>query len=94
MGPVQEKDTSTSVSAMKKTPARPPRPLSLSLLFTIEEGSVISNAPKNDAANTMNIAKNSRFGSQWVASQLKMSAVTVSPPSRRVSPMMTLIGTV
>ena len=58
------------------------------------DGRVISNAPKNDAANTMNTRKKMMFGSQCVASQLKMSAVTASPPISRVSRMMTEMGTV
>ena len=94
MGPVQEKDTSTRVRAMKNTPARPFLLEFASLLFCQEEGSTISNAPKKEAAKTMNTRKKMRFGSQCVASQLKMSAVTVSPPRRRVRPMMTLMGTV
>ena len=63
-------------------------------MFCQEEGSTISNAPKKEAAKTMNTRKKMRFGSQCVASQLKMSAVTVSPPRRRVRPMMTQMGTV
>ena len=82
IGPVQENDTSTRVRAIKNTPARPPLSEFLSLLFTREEGSCISNAPKNDAANSINITKNSRFGSQCVDSQLNMSAVTLCPPTR------------
>jgi hypothetical protein len=38
MGPVQEKETNTSVNAMKKVPSRPPRSAIRSLLFTHEEG--------------------------------------------------------
>ena len=94
MGPVQEKDTSTRVRAMKKMPASPFLPEAASLLFCQEEGRTISKAPKKEAAKTMNTRKKMMFGSQCVASQLKMSAVTVSPPSRRVRPMMTTIGTV
>ena len=80
IGPVQENDTSTRVSAMKKIPARPPLSEFWSLLLTNDEGSVISNAPKKEAANIMNTMKKMIFGSQCVASQLNMSAVTVSPP--------------
>ena len=94
IGPVQENDTSTRVSAMKKMPASPFLSEFLSLLLTSDEGSVISKAPKKDAAKIMNTAKKTRFGSQWVASQLKMSAVTASPPTMRVTRMMMLIGTV
>ena len=64
IGPVQENDTSTSVRAMKNMP---PRPFAFdfeSVLFDRLLGSSISNAPKNDAAKTMNTAKNSRLGNQ------------------------------
>ena len=80
IGPVHENDTSTRVNAMKKMPARPPLSEFLSLLFTNDDGRVISNAPKNDAANTMNTMKKMMLGSQCVASQLNISAVTVAPP--------------
>ena len=94
IGPVHENDTSTSVSAMKNTPARPFLSAPLSLLFTSDCGSVISNAPKNDAAKIMNTMKKMIFGNQCVESQLKMSAVTASPPIILVSMMITEIGTV
>ena len=94
MGPVQENDTRTRVRAMKKIPARPALSDLASLLFTSEEGRVISNAPKKEAANTMNTMKNMMFGSQCVASQLKMSAVTASPPRILVRRMIIEIGTV
>lgn len=79
---------------MKNTPARPLRSEFLSLLLTSEEGSTISNAPKKEAAKIMKTTKNTRFGSQWVDSQLKMSAVTLSPPTSQVMAMMREIGTV
>ena len=94
IGPVQLKLTSTSVRARKKIPPSPLRSLFLSALLVHFEGSVISNAPKKLAANTMNIRKNMIFGSQCVESQLNMSAVTPLPPSSQVSPMITHIGTV
>ncbi len=94
MGPVQEKETSTSVSAIKNTPNNPPRSARRSLLLTMLLGNVISNAPKNDAAKNMKMPKNSRLGNQWVAIQLKISAVTVSPPNKRVSKMITAMGNV
>ncbi len=94
MGPVQLKLTSTSVSARKNTPRRPPLPLLESVLVVHFEGSVISKAPKKEAAKTMKITKKMIFGSQWVLNQLKISAVTVSPPSIHVRPMIMLMGTV
>ena len=94
IGPVQENDTSTRVSATKKTPARPPSLECESDLLSQELGSVISKAPKNEAAKSMKIRKKVIFGSQCVASQLKMSAVTVSPPAKYVIRMMTAMGIV
>ena len=94
MGPVQENDTSTRVRARKNTPPSPLLSEFLSALLVHFEGRVISNAPKNDAAKTMKMAKNRMLGSQCVASQLKMSLLTVSPPSILVRPMMMDIGTV
>ena len=58
------------------------------------DGSTISKAPKKEAAKTMNTRKKMMFGSQCVASQLNMSAVTASPPIRRVTRISTAIGTV
>ncbi len=94
MGPVQEKETSTRVSAMKKMPPRPPLSDLVSVLFTSLLGIVMSNAPKNEAANIMNTMKKMIFGSQCVASQLNMSAVTASPPSQRVIMMSAAMGSV
>ena len=94
MGPVQENDTSTSVRARKKMPPSPFVSAFESVLFTIHDGMVISNAPKNEAAKTMKTRKKMTFGSQCVASQLKMSAVTASPPTMRVMRIMAAMGTV
>ncbi len=94
IGPVQENDTRTKVNARKKMPPSPPLSDLLSELFTHLEGSVNSNAPKNEAAKTIKMTKNNIFGSQCVASQLKISAVTVSPPKIRVAPIIIHIGTV
>jgi len=63
-------------------------------LFTSQLGIVISNAPKNDAAKIMKTRKKITFGIQCVASQLKISAVTVSPPTIRVIRIITAIGRV
>ena len=79
---------------MKKTPARPLELDFESDLVDQDEGRVISKAPKNEAANTMNTMKKMIFGSQWVESQLNMSAVTASPPITLVSRMIREIGTV
>ena len=53
-GAVHEKDTSTSVSAIKKIPEKLLVLAFESTLFVHEAGSVISNAPKNDTPKTMN----------------------------------------
>ena len=42
----------------------------------------------------MKITKNMMLGSQWVASQLNISAVMVSPPRAHVRPIITQMGTV
>ena len=58
IGPVQEKDTNESVNAIRKILSNPvvdSALLSTALLHF--EGNVISNAPKNEAANTTNIRK-------------------------------------
>ena len=94
IGPVHENDTSTSVRAMKNTPASPFLSEPLSLLLTRDCGRVISNAPKNEAANTMKMMKKRMFGSQCVAIQLKMSAVTDSPPMILVITIRSAIGRV
>ena len=63
-------------------------------MFTSALGKVISNAPKNDAAKIINITKKRIFGIQCVASQLKMFAVTASPPATRVIIISNAIGNV
>src|SRR5574344_295760 len=66
IGPVQEKETKTVVKAMKKATIYPPLSAPLSLLFIHEEGKVISNNPKNEKANAINIRKKIRLGIQCV----------------------------
>ena len=92
IGPVQENDTSTRVRAIKKIPSKPPFSAPASLLLTRLEGIVISNAPKNDAAKIIKIAKKMRFGIQCVDNQLKMSFVTFEPPARLEIRINTAIG--
>src|SRR4249920_2641943 len=57
-GSVQENETSTRVKAMKKIPISPPRSVIDSDLLIHDEGSLISNTPKNDNPNKKNITKN------------------------------------
>ena len=56
-GPVQEKETTAKVAAIKKIPLKPLASDFASSLFTKELGRVISNAPKNDTPKTMSIRK-------------------------------------
>ena len=56
-----------SVNAMKKIPKKFPVPALLSAFVDQEEGSVISNAPKNEMPNRRNNAKNTRLAIQFVA---------------------------
>ena len=58
------------------------------------QGHGYGDTPKKLAAKTMNTRKKMRLGSQWVDSQLKMSAVTPLPPTTHVIPMIRQIGTV
>ncbi len=67
MGPVQENETSESVKAMKKIPINPPLLETLSALFTSQPGNVISNAPKNEMANTTKMTKKARLKKALVA---------------------------
>ena len=58
IGPVQEKETSTRVKAMKKILSRPDDVEALALILLVqEEGSVISKAPKKLIEKTTNRRK-------------------------------------
>ncbi|MCY1538442.1 hypothetical protein D9M68_739810 [compost metagenome] len=61
IGPVQEKDTSASVKAIKNSPTIPPLLDFSSILLTSTEGNVISNAPKNESAKKIRTAKKIRL---------------------------------
>ena len=67
IGPVQEKETTASVSAIKKMPRKLPVPALLSAFVDQEEGRVISKAPKNEKPNNTNSAKKNRLAIQFVA---------------------------
>ena len=56
-GPVQEKETTAKVAAIKKIPLKPLASDFASSLFTNELGRVISKAPKNDTPKIINIRK-------------------------------------
>ena len=72
-GPVQLKETKVKVKAIKKIPAKFPMLLLESILLTNACGNVISNMPKNDAANTKKMTKNKTFGNQCVLNQFPKS---------------------
>ncbi len=75
MGPVQEKETITSVNAMKKMPDNPPFPAFWSALLAQLLGRFSSKAPKKEMAKTINMAKNKIL----VIAEVEMVYNTVSP---------------
>ena len=87
MGAVQEKLTSTSVNAMRKMLSRP---LVLeafeSTALAQRSGSLISNHPKNDSANTTSSRNRKILNTALVDSAFSVSepkkAVTSSPSAR------------
>ena len=81
MGPVQEKDTSTRVNAMRKMESNPVV-LSLfwSILFDHEEGSVSSKAPKKEAAKMM-----SNRAKKMLNQALVLRAFSALAPKRAVT---------
>ena len=87
IGPVHENDTNVSVNAIKKM-LRSPVVASalLSILFAHESGSLMSNAPKNEIANTTSIAKKMMLKMAFVESALSElapnSAVISNPRSK------------
>ena len=62
IGPVHEKETKTSVKAMKKVENKPVYILDLLSVLVVQElGKVKSKRPNNDNAKTINIMKNKKF---------------------------------
>ena len=57
IGPVQEKDTSTRVSAIKKMPTKLVVPARASDMFIQDDGRLISKAPRNEITKMTNKAK-------------------------------------
>ena len=93
MGPVHEKETSVSVNAMKKMLNIPlVDELAVFILLLHDEGSCISKAPKNEAANTTSMAKNRRLNTALVLSALSVlapkSSVTASPSVTYIATML------
>ena len=84
IGPVQEKDTSASVKAIRKMESKPVvLPDFSSILLDHEEGRVSSKAPKNEAAKTTSNRQNRMLNTALVARALSAlapkSSVTASP---------------
>ncbi len=84
MGPVHEKDTSTSVKAMKKRESRPVVESTFSSILLVHlEGSVSSNPPRKEMANTTSRRKKMMLKTADVARSLSAEApkmaVTMSP---------------
>ena len=81
IGPVQEKETITNVNAIKRMLRKPVVLLDLLLSAVDHElGSVISNAPKNDAANNTRIRKKIMFTTAFV-----LKAFNADAPKMRVT---------
>ena len=75
IGPVHEKDTTTKVNAINKILRKPVVLLDLLLSAVDQElGKVISNAPKNEAANNTKMRKNIIFTTALVLSALRAEA--------------------
>ena len=92
IGPVHEKETRARVNAMKKIERYPVVLSTLeSILFDQEAGSVSSNPPMNDTANTTRRMKNAMLKPALVASSLSAEApniIVTSSPSRTYMTMM------
>ena len=79
IGPVHENDTSTSVKAMKKMLIMPDvLSALLSIAFDHFCGNLISNAPKNDIANTTNSKKNMILNIALVDNSLSLPAPNIN----------------
>jgi hypothetical protein len=73
MGPVQEKETSARVNAIKKIPTIPPALSAELALFVHDSGRVSSKYPKNEIAKTMKMRKKNRFNATLVEISLRIS---------------------
>src|SRR5690606_29905572 len=74
IGPVQEKETTAKLADIKNRPTNPPLSDPASILLTKELGSVISKAPKNEAANTTKSKKKKKLNIPLVDKAFKASA--------------------
>ena len=94
IGPVHEKLTSDSVNAMRKMLMKPLVSSDFwSILLLHDDGSVISNAPKNDAANTTSSRQNRMLNIALVDSALSAlapnSSDTINPSATYITTMLT-----
>ena len=94
IGPVHEKLTSDSVNAMRKMLMKPLVSSDFwSILLLHYDGSVISNAPKNDAANTTSSRQNRMLNIALVDSALSAlapnSSDTINPSATYITTMLT-----
>ena len=92
IGPVQENETSARVNAIRKMAARPDaRLFRLSTLSVHEEGSVISNAPRKEAAKTTSRRQKKILNNALVAKSLSLLAphkpVTTRPRATYITTM-------
>src|SRR5687768_4676256 len=79
IGPVQENDTSASVTAIKKIPEKPRLSARASALLIQEEGSVSSKAPNKDAAKKTSSTKKKKLNNPFVD-----RSFSASEPNRNV----------
>jgi hypothetical protein len=84
IGPVQENDTKANVNAIRKMLSNPVVLSDFSSIFVDhDDGNVISNAPRNEAANTTNSRQKKILNTALVAKALRAlapkSKVTASP---------------
>ena len=87
MGPVHEKETRASVNAIKKMLMIPVVDSALlSTLVDHLDGNLMSNAPKNEIANTSKSRKKAMLNTAFVARSFSLLApkiaVIVSPSTR------------
>ena len=74
IGPVQENETTAKANAIKKMPTIPPLSALESIFVAHELGKTISNAPKNESANTTNKAKKIKLNVTLVDNSFSASA--------------------
>ena len=92
IGPVHENDTNVRVKAMRKMLSSPLVFSDfMSILLLHDDGSVISNAPKNEAANTMSSRQKKILNMALVERALRAlapkSSVTASPSTTYITTM-------